>query len=235
MAHTPFLFLPWPLGARRSVFRLPFFSFCPLFIHRSAISYLIDLLQGPFNRPQKLDVHSWVDKCFVIDDSDVGPLPHHLHSSILPGPRNVDELDHQIPASIAFRDSGGPPNNRGGVLGHRQQRVTRSNFGCLVEGSRLCCAGLLLEKWLACLSFIGKCTAGHYIKGRSPNGLLGLTPRHFLGFGLQRPFQRLLTPALAHLFWTLLLTPFFQTLSMSLVIILRGNLHRVTYPIIDLG
>ena len=109
------------------------------------------------------------------------------------------------------------------------------HFGGLVEGSRLFGTGLLLEKWLARLSFIGRCTAGHYIKGRSPNGLLGLTPRHFLSFGLQRPFQKLLTPALLHLFWTLLLTPFSQTLSMPLVITLRGNLHRVTYPIVDLG
>ena len=35
-----------------------------------------------------------------------------------------------------------------------------------------------LKKWLARSSFIGKCTAGHYMKGRLPNGPFGLTFRH---------------------------------------------------------
>ena len=32
-----------------------------------------------------------------------------------------------------------------------------------------------LKKWLARSSFISKCTAGHYIKGRSPKGPSRLT------------------------------------------------------------
>ena len=64
------------------------------------------------------------------------------------------------------------------------------HFGGLVEGSRLFGTGLLLEKWLARLSFIGKCIAGHYLKGRSPNGLLGLTPRHYPRFWPPTPFSK---------------------------------------------
>ena len=73
------------------------------------------------------------------------------------------------------------------------------------------------------------------MKGRSPNGSFGLTFCNTLGFDLQRPFQRRLTSALVHSSWTLLLMLFFLTSAIHYLVILRGSLHKLTYPFIGFG
>ena len=82
------------------------------------------------------------------------------------------------------------------------------------------------------LLFLMQVYCSLHLKGHSPNGLFGLTPRDYSRF---HPFQISLILTPVHSLWTLLSAVSFLNPETHLFFIIRDSLCKVTFYFVDGG